>query len=723
MPFATVIMIAGLASIPKEVDDAAAIDGATGLRKLWFVTLPLQLPIATIAVLFGIVFTATDMAVVKILTNGGPVQLDPDADDVGLRDRRRVAVARPRRRRRAVPAADARRRLDPDARVRAAGGGLVRTRRLRSSLLVYAVVRPFAIFAAFPFYWMLQTALKTDADLFNLENNPFGSANGSPTLDHFKFIFTDTQYRTWLLNTAIVGVAVVVITLVLAMPAGYALARLSGSWGQTLGVGIFLVYLVPPTLLFLPLSRVVEEVGLQDRLLALILVYPSFTVPFSTWLLMGFFKTIPRELEDAALVDGVLAARRAAHVVFPISLPGILTVVIFSFSLVVNEFVYAITFISHVDGPDGLGGRADRAHPRRRLLLGRADGGGAAARIPLALLYNVFLDRFIAGFTGGAFRYPERRTDMADRHQGGGYARSESRSGGQDAATRRELLRKAAAGALVVAYGGAGVKSGRRGAELRRQAAGGDAPHHAVEPLRPGIRQVVRRHVRQAWGQRNDTEVIVDHVNLAELPARAAAEVSAQSGHDCSSSSRRPPRSRTRSSPSTTSSRRSHASSGRWARSGTVDLQPAHEEVLRLPRQLRPRPGALPPRHLARVGRAPNSWEDIRTAARQLKAVGQPVGIGMSQELDSNMASIALMQCYGGLHPEPDEPRRPSQRRHGQRAAGDAGHLQARDDERGLRLDGGLEQPGLHRRAAVAGAERDLDRAHARGCRDSPLAD
>ena len=148
------------------------------------------------------------------------------------------------------------------------------------------------------------------------------------------------------MNTAIVGIVVVVITLVLALPAGYALARLSGGWGQTMGIGIFLVYLVPPTLLFLPLSRVVSEIGLQDRLLSLILVYPSFTVPFSTWLLMGFFKTIPRELEDAALIDGASRIGTLLRIVFPISLPGILTVVIFSFSLVVNEFVYAITFIS-----------------------------------------------------------------------------------------------------------------------------------------------------------------------------------------------------------------------------------------------------------------------------------------------------------------------------------------------------------------------------------------
>ena len=271
-------------------------------------------------------------------------------------------------------------------------------------LVPYLVVGPFAILLAFPFYWMLITALKTDADLYNVENNPFKFGNGSPTTANFKFLFTDTEYAQWLVNTAVVGVVVVVITLVLALPAGYALARLSGSWGQTMGIGIFLVYLVPPTLLFLPLSRVVSELGLQDRLLALIVVYPSFTVPFSTWLLMGFFKTIPRELEDAALIDGASRIGTLLRIVFPISLPGILTVVIFSFSLVVNEFVYAITFISSSQNRTVSAGVPTELIRGDVFYWGALMAAALLPSIPLALLYNAFLDRFIAGFTGGAFR-------------------------------------------------------------------------------------------------------------------------------------------------------------------------------------------------------------------------------------------------------------------------------------------------------------------------------
>ncbi len=205
-------------------------------------------------------------------------------------------------------------------------------------------------------------------------------------------------------NSCFVGLVVVLITLAVAIPAGYALARLSGRAGRSLGVAIFLTYLIPPTLLFLPLSRVIAQLGLSDRLWALILVYPSFTIPFAIWLLMGFFKTIPQELEDAALVDGCTRFGSLVRIVFPISIPGILTVIIFTFSLVVNEFVYAITFIS--------------SSTNRTLTVGvptdliRGDlynwPGIMAAillpSIPLALVYNMFLNRFIAGFTGGAFR-------------------------------------------------------------------------------------------------------------------------------------------------------------------------------------------------------------------------------------------------------------------------------------------------------------------------------
>jgi multiple sugar transport system permease protein len=276
----------------------------------------------------------------------------------------------------------------------------------------WLVVGPFAILLAFPFYWMLTTMFKEDLDLnragpdhvpyvYNPVRWEFWK---SATTKHVAYLFEQTDYPRWLVNTAIVGGVVVVITLVFALPAGYALARLSGRWGQSLGVGIFLVYLVPPTLLFLPLSRLIAELGLRDTLWSLILVYPSFTIPFATWLLMGFFKTIPPELEEAALVDGCSRLRALRRIVFPVSLPGILTVVIFAFSLCVNEFIYAFTFTS------SSANRTVSAGVPNVLIRGDVFfwqslmAAVLIPSIPLALLYNSFLDRFIKGFTGGAFR-------------------------------------------------------------------------------------------------------------------------------------------------------------------------------------------------------------------------------------------------------------------------------------------------------------------------------
>ena len=272
------------------------------------------------------------------------------------------------------------------------------------SLFSYLIVGPFAIVLAFPFYVMVITAFKNQTEFYDPSITPYWFGKHSPTLDNVRFLFDNTDYTRWLANTAIVGVLVVGITLVLAVPAGYALARLAGGVGQTLGVGIFLTYLVPPTLLFIPFFWVINQVNLQNSIWSLVLVYPSFTVPFATWLLMGFFKTIPAELEDAARVDGASRIGTLLRVVFPISLPGVLTVVIFSFSLVVNEFVYAFTFISaseHAMLSPGV---------YTNLIRGDLPEWGAIMvaalipSIPLALLYNTFLDRFIAGFTGGAFR-------------------------------------------------------------------------------------------------------------------------------------------------------------------------------------------------------------------------------------------------------------------------------------------------------------------------------
>ena len=194
------------------------------------------------------------------------------------------------------------------------------------------------------------------------------------------------------------------ITLLLAVPAGYSLARLSGKWSQRLAIGIFLTYLIPPTLLFIPFARVVADLGLQDSLWSLVLVYPSFTVPFCTWLLMGFFKTIPRDLEEAAMIDGLSRFGAFFKVVVPVSTAGILTVVIFAFTLVTQEFIYALTFITASSGLTLSVGVPTFLVRGDVYFWGSLMGACVIASLPIAIVYNFFVDRFVKGFTVGAIK-------------------------------------------------------------------------------------------------------------------------------------------------------------------------------------------------------------------------------------------------------------------------------------------------------------------------------
>ncbi len=277
-------------------------------------------------------------------------------------------------------------------------GRALGARFLHAGVLVF-----FTGALAFPFFWMLIASFKQNIDLYTVENNPF-KFNLPPTLEHVRFLFTQTRFLRWLGNTALVGGIVVAITLLVAVPAAYALTRLTGRWGERLGIAIFLTYLIPPTLLFIPLSRVVGLLGLQDSIFSLVLVYPSMTIPFSIWLLMGFFKSIPRELEDAAMVDGLTRFGAFLRMVVPISVSGILTVVIFSFTLVTQEFVYALTFISP-ESSQMIGVGVPIFLVRGDVYYwGSLMAACLVASLPIGILYNLFLDRFIAGFTFGSVK-------------------------------------------------------------------------------------------------------------------------------------------------------------------------------------------------------------------------------------------------------------------------------------------------------------------------------
>jgi multiple sugar transport system permease protein len=273
-------------------------------------------------------------------------------------------------------------------------------KRLFSKTCFYGGLTFFLVFSAAPFYIMLVTMFKRSHDLFEPANNPF-ILNEPMTFAHLDLLFKQTLFTTFLLNTFLVGLAVVAITILLAVPAALSLARLAGGWGESVGIGIFLTYLVPPTLLFIPLSRIIALLGLQNSLWSLVLIYPTFTVPFCTWLLMSFFRSIPKDIEEQALVDGCSRVGAMVRVLLPLSVPGIITTIVFSFTLVAHEYIYALSFIQDsAKKTIGIGMTTELVRGDV-FYWGALMGGALIASIPVAVLYTLFLDRIISGMAMG----------------------------------------------------------------------------------------------------------------------------------------------------------------------------------------------------------------------------------------------------------------------------------------------------------------------------------
>ena len=254
-----------------------------------------------------------------------------------------------------------------------------RSKEIRRHALIYLGLMPFLIIAVFPIFWMLITALKQEPDLYRMDIVPFWF-HLPPTWKNFDFLFNRTFYGDWIVNTMAISFWVSVITLLTAVPAGYALARLRLPFAENLGIGIFMTYLVPAIILFLPLARVVSMLDLQDSWWSLVAIYPTFTIPFCTWLLMGFFKTVPFEIEEAAMIDGCGQLGALLRVVLPVSWPGLITSVHLLLHAVHAGFPLFAGVRLHLGAEAGPAGRGDRADPGRRLLLGLADGGRAAGR-------------------------------------------------------------------------------------------------------------------------------------------------------------------------------------------------------------------------------------------------------------------------------------------------------------------------------------------------------
>ncbi|HSM42128.1 MAG TPA: carbohydrate ABC transporter permease [Afifellaceae bacterium] len=251
----------------------------------------------------------------------------------------------------------------------------------------------------FPFYWMALTAIKPDNELIDLDNtNPLWTL--SPTLKHIRILLFETAYPTWLWNTMLVAISSTILSLIASVLAAYAIVRIRYYGAQWVGAAIFLAYLVPPSILFIPLATIITNYGLFDSPLALILTYPTILIPFSTWLLMGYFKTIPFELEECALIDGASRWQILWKIILPLAVPGLISAFIFCFTLCWNEFIYALTFISNVNNKTVPVAIVTAFTDGDIYRWGSIMAGALIGSLPLVVLYAFFVEHYVAAMTG-----------------------------------------------------------------------------------------------------------------------------------------------------------------------------------------------------------------------------------------------------------------------------------------------------------------------------------
>ena len=268
----------------------------------------------------------------------------------------------------------------------------------RRWITVYIPLLLFLIVLLFPFYWMVVTSFKPNAELLSREGNPFWVDH--PTLDHFHRLLFRTEYPQWLWNTMLVSVVSTFLSLVASVTAAYAIERLRFKGARQIGMAIFFAYLVPPSILFIPLATIVFELGLYDSRLALILTYPTFLIPFCTWLLMGYFRSIPFELEECALVDGASRWQILIRIVLPLAVPGLISAGIFAFTLSWNEFIYALTFISSSETKTVPVGVITELVEGDVYHWGALMAGALLGSLPVAIMYSFFVEYYVAGMTG-----------------------------------------------------------------------------------------------------------------------------------------------------------------------------------------------------------------------------------------------------------------------------------------------------------------------------------
>jgi multiple sugar transport system permease protein len=260
----------------------------------------------------------------------------------------------------------------------------------------------YVVFLLFPFYWMLVVSLKPDNDLFNVKLDPFFVQH--VTLAHYAYLFQNTSFLRWALNTTVVTVASTVLSIVCSILIGYALGRMRFPGANFLGVAIFLAYLVPPTLLFLPLAQIINSLHLYNTYWSLILTYPSFLIPFAGWLLTGYFRTVPREIEECAMIDGASRLRTMVSVILPLAVPGILSAAIFSFTLSWNEFLYALIFMGTGNMKTIPVGTVSDLIKSDVYFWGSLMAAALLGSVPVAIAYSFFVENYVSGLTAGAVK-------------------------------------------------------------------------------------------------------------------------------------------------------------------------------------------------------------------------------------------------------------------------------------------------------------------------------
>jgi multiple sugar transport system permease protein len=279
----------------------------------------------------------------------------------------------------------------------------VRRRPLLTKIALHVGLAPFLLFTLFPFYHMALTSLKTDRELYDRASVPLVISQG-PTLQHYQHLLGETEFGTWIKNSLTVTLLATTISVVIGTIAAYALARLRFFGVGTFGTGIFVTYLVPTSLLFLPLAQVVNWVGLADSKWSLVLTYPTFLVPFCTWLLMGYFRTVPKEVEECAMVDGATRIQALWRIVLPMAIPGLVCAILFAFTLSWNEFIYALTFTSSSDQITASVGVTSELIRGDVYFWGGLMAGAVLASVPIVILYVFFLDYYVSGLTAGAVK-------------------------------------------------------------------------------------------------------------------------------------------------------------------------------------------------------------------------------------------------------------------------------------------------------------------------------